>query len=785
MILHYFKHTLRLFSRNGVYSIINLLGLSIGLAVGIIILMIIGHQLSYDRFHRKGKDIFQVSMVDHSEGQTEAFNTIPAAVGPSLWEQFPEILSVTRISAPVGGFLTYGEQTLPLQKISWVDSTFFQTFSFRLLEGNPEQALAVLYGAVLTEKTAAALFGDANPMGQTIRLNNAQQYVVTGIVKDPPAHSHIQFDVLLSFSALYEDRSLYMGWDGGNRYVHYLLMSPSVDWPAFHAKLPAFLYEKINQYIESYGFHYALKFFPLEEVYLKSGHYGNPMMFVYIFGAIAVFILLIAGINFTNLSTAQALRRARETGVRKVAGASRGQLMAQYTGEALLIALGAALIALLLVELVHPFINAMTGMELKILSVDWPPFLPLLVGMVLLTGVLAGSYPAFYLSSFQPVQALRGSASGGRGKAVFSKALVVLQFVISMTLIHTSIVVFRQLDYMYHFDPGMNTRDVLWLRLPSQRAMDSYETLRNEISSLPGVEAIGATSEIPGRWVTSNGYTIDDAKEASMIHVMDIDPGLLDVLGIEVVAGRNFAPGSQTDKTTYLVNETFIRQFGIDDFQAVRVHRDGSRPIIGVVKDFHFASLHHPVKPLILTNDPYQGHRYVLIRINPNNKDQLLAQVQTIWRSLLPGDPFLHGQMGDYLEQSYDLEKQVGQVFSSFTLLLVLIACIGLFGLSSLMIRQRQKEIGLRKLLGAPTWSILKMVTGTYTWLVILANLIAIMPVYFIVRTLLGFYSYSIELNLWWFVLTALGSLLLAWTTVGWQSWSISQTNPAEVIRCE
>ena len=785
MFSHFLKHTFTLFLRNGMYSLINLLGLSTGLAAGIIILLIIGNKLSYDKFHTNGKNIYQVTLIGHSGDQSNASNTIPAAVGPSLWEEFPEISSVTRISAPTPGYLSFGEQAITLERISWADSTFFETFSFEILQGNPFKALTPLYSAVLTENTAASLFGDIDPLGQTIRLNNEEQYIVTGIVKNPPKNSHIQFDALLSFSSLYHDSNLFLDWDGGNRYKNYLVMSPETDWDAFYAKIPDFLYEKINQQIEPYGFRYDLKLYPLNQVYLKSGHYGNPMLFVYIFSAIAALILLIACINFTNLSTAQAIRRARETGVRKVAGATRLQLMAQYTGEAVLISLGAFLIALLLVELANPFINALTGMELKTFTVEWPGFIPVLVAMVLLTGVIAGGYPAFYLSSFKPAQALKGGMKTAKGKGVFSKILLVLQFVISMVLINTSLVIYKQLSYMYRYDTGMQTDHVVWLKLPSQRAMDSYETLRGEILAIAGTEAVGATSEIPGRWVTSNGYRVNGSEQVSMIHVIDIDASLPEVLGLKLADGRTFTRGSEQDRTTYLVNETFIRQFGIDDLQSLRIQRDGNRPVIGVVKDFHFTSLRNPIKPLILTNDPWDGFSYLLMRINPASIQNVLPQVESIWRNLLPGDPFIHGSMNDYIGQSYELEKRVGLVFSSFTVLLLLIACIGLFGLSSLMIKQRQKEIGMRKLLGAPTLSILKMVTSTYTWLVILANIIAIIPVYYIVRTLLGFYSYPISINIGWFILTGAGSLLLAWITVGWQSYKISKTNPADVIRYE
>ena len=785
MFAHLIKHTIRLFFRNGMYSIINLLGLSAGLSVGIIILMIISHQLSFDRFHTKGDHINQLGFVYHSKDQSSSSNTIPAAIGPSLKEAFPEVESVTRVSAPAQAYLSVDETIIVANMVSWADSSFFDTFSFQLLRGNPTNALTELYTVVLTEKTALSLFGDKDPMGQVVRLNNADQYVVTGIVKEPPSNSHIRFDALLSFSTLYEDRSLHMGWDGGNRYMNYVVMAADADMEAFREKLPDFMFEKINERLEPYGVSFELKLFPLQRVYLHSGFYGNPILYIYVFGAIAVFILLIACFNFTNISTAQAIRRARETGIRKVAGATKRQLIIQYLGEALTVTLIAFLIAVVIVEFAQPYLNAMIQMELRLFHIEWDWFVPILVSLFFITGITAGAYPAFYLSSFRPVKVLKGGLSTGRGKATLSMMLVVLQFVISMTLINTSLVIFRQLSYMHDYDLGMDTRDVVWIRLPSQSAKDAYETIRGEVTVLAGVEACGATSEIPGAWITSNGYRVNDDEEVSMIHVLDVDAGFFETLGIEVVEGRHFSQGSITDQTTYLVNETFMRQFNIEDFTTARIHRGGSKPIIGVVDDFHFISLKHPVKPLIITNEPWQGFDYMLVKVNMLNRAEVLNQLEGIWKRMLPGDPFIIGYVDDYLGQAYQLERRVGQLFTSFTGLSLFIACIGLFGLSSLLIRQRQKEIGLRKLLGASTTNVLKLVSSTYTKLVILANLITIIPVYYIVKTMLSHFSYTVTISAWWFVLTGLASLILAWVTVGWQSYQITKTNPAEVIKCE
>jgi putative ABC transport system permease protein len=786
MILHFLKNTLRVFSRNGIYTIINLLGLSIGLTAGILILMFVVHELSYDRFHENGRNTAVVKMVYHTKDYVDGNFTIPAAIGPSLFESFPEVESFTRIRQPGDGFFVYNGNISQAERITWVDSTFFSNFSFRLLRGNPKTALASLYSVVLTEKMAGIIFGDEDPMGKVLRLNNEVPYTVTGIVENPPSNTIIKFNALLSFMTLYEDKNLYMDWDGGNQYLNFVVFSPAVDRHEFHKKLQPFLFERINERYEAFGVRLDLAFEPLRGFYLNNGRLESgisALVAVYIFSTIALLVLLIACFNFTNLSTARAMGRAKETGIRKVAGATRNQLIRQFLAEALLMSLLAFGLALIIIELVNPWYNALIGIELSFYGNQFAWVLPLLFVLVFLTGIFAGAYPAFFLSSFQPVKVLKGGMNSGRGKATFSKALVVFQFMISVALINITWTIYRQLSYMRHHDVGMHTEEVIGIYLPGQVARDAREVLQIEIRSIAGVISCGAASEIPGSGLTSNGYRPEGYEEPVMINVIDVDADFLETMGIEVIQGRNFIRGAASDQTSYLVNETFIKQFNYPNPIGVMVRRDGNRPIIGVVKDFNFSTLHEPVKPLILTNEPWLGFTYLLVRINPANREHVANQLELLWREMLPGEPYISHSVDEYIESAYATEKRFGEIFTWFTLLGLFVACLGLFGLSSYAVQQRKKEIGMRKLLGASTGMVVKMITRSFTWLVLLANFLALIPVILVLRIFLDFYSYAITPGYWMFIITAIGSLVLAWITVAWQSFRAAGTNPAEVIK--
>lgn len=788
MFEHFFRNTYRIFSRNSIYTLINLIGLSVGLTAVILILMYVTHELSYDRFHKKGRNTFLINMIYHTQNYSDDGFTIPAAIGPSLYENFPEVLSFNRFRSPTGAYFTLDDRIHQFENVSWTDSTFFNDFSFTLIRGNPKTALATPYSLVLTEKSAGIIFGDQDPMGKVVRLNNAEQYVVTGIAENPPTNTSFRFDALLSFVTLYEDKSLHMGWDGGNQYYNFITVAPEINWQMFREKLQPFLYEKINKRYEQAGVRVELEFEPIRSFHFLHGRLESGIkisLAVYIFSIIALMVLLIACFNFTNLSTARAMSRARETGIRKVVGATRRQLIFQYLAEAILMSLMAFGFALIIIGLIHPWYNAFIGTELSFYQSPFRFFLPSLFLVVFLAGALAGAYPAFFLSSFQPVKVLKGSIISGRNKTRFSRSLVVLQFMISVALINVTWLIYSQLSYVRRFDPGMKTHDILCIHLPGRQARDGCEVLQNEIRNLAGVLSCGAASEIPGGGVTSNGYRPEGYEEVVMIHVIDIDDAFLETLDIAVVEGRNFLQGSASDRQSYLVNETFVKQFNYPEPIGVKVQRDGNRPIIGVVKDFHFSTLHEPVKPLILSNEPWQGFSYLLVRFNPANRDRIQPQIETLWKAIMPGEPFISRFMDEYLEGSYAAERRFGGLFTWFSVFAILLAALGLFGLSSYAVQQRKKEIGLRKLLGASSRNILKMLTISFILLVLFANILALFPALYLTRLFLDYYSYAVHPGATMFIVTGLGSLLFAWLTVAWQSFRVARTNPAEVLKYE
>ncbi|MFH1120960.1 MAG: ABC transporter permease [Bacteroidota bacterium] len=787
-MVHFLKNTLRIFRRNAVYTFINLTGLSIGLAAGILILLYVFNELSYDRFHRNGNDIYRVNMIFTNPDGSFPSYTIPAAVGPSLATNFPVIRSMARITMPSDGYFTQGETNTEISNVCYADSSFFDIFSFRLIRGNQSDVLNGPGRIVLTLSAARALFGNKDPMGQVLRYNSGGQFTVTGIAEDPPSNSSIQFNALLSFTTLYQDKSLYMDWNGGNQYITYLLTGPGFDINSLEPQLVPFLEEKINRDVRSSGGQYTLRFEPMFDIYLHPFYddgSGGSMSNIRIFSVIALLIILIACFNFTSLSTAKAMRRSRETGIRKVSGASAPMLIRQFLGEAVLMSFLAMLLALLIIELVQPWYNAVTGLSLSLYSINTLWLAGAVLLLVLSTGIIAGAYPAVFLASFNPVTVLKGGTGSVKTRSLIPKILVVLQFAISAGLINCSLVIYSQLNYIRHFNPGFRSGDVLALSLPDEEARRKHEIIGSELLSIPGVRSWTAVSEPPGAGVTSNGYLPDGYKDVVMINVMDTDTGFIHTLGLELVAGRNFESGFPADSNAFLVNQTFASRFGMKNPGAYYVKRDGKHPVIGVVRDFHFNSLHGPVEPLILTMKPWGGYSNLLIHVNAGEKDAIRQQIETRWRKLLPGTPFVCTPLDVLVAGNYSKEKSFAGLFNGFTLLAIVVACLGLFGLSAIILQQRRRELGIRRIMGAGPWSLLLRLTYGYTLLVFIANLIAAIPVWFIMKTWLANFSFGIHLSVISFLITALFTLLLAWMTILWQSWQTARLNPAEVVRYE
>jgi putative ABC transport system permease protein len=785
---HFFKNTYRIFRRNLSYTLINLAGLSIGLAAGILILLYIFNELSFDRFHRNGSEIHRVNMVFVNQDGSFPSYTIPAAVGPSLSMNFPEIQSFTRVTQAQDGYFLYNDKLFEVNDICYADSTFFSNFSFRFLDGDPGKALSNIYQVVLTKSTAGMIFGNEAPIGKVLKFNNKDQFIVTGIADDPPPNSSIRYRALLSFSSLYEDKSLFMDWNGGNQYMTFIRTIKGFNPEALGPRLTPFLEENINHRNKGSGGQYALRFEPLYDIYLRplsDDGSGGSLSNIRIFSAVALLIIIIACFNFTSLSTAKAIRRSRETGIRKVSGASRGMLIAQYLGEALLLSFAALILALLVIELVQPWYNAMTGITLSFYNAGNAWFIVIVFLLVVLTGITAGAYPAFYLASFNPVAVLKGGSGSAKTTGLIPRILVVVQFAISAGLINCLVVMFSQLEYVRNFDPGFRTGNVLALYLPSEVTSQKHSLIGNELLSLPGVKSWTAVSEPPGAGVTSNGYFPEGYRDAVMINVMDVDSGFLKTLGIKLLSGRNFKAGSVADSQAFLVNEAYAKRFRISESAGHTIQRNGKHPVIGIFKNFHFSSLHSPVEPLILTMNPWQGYTYLLIQTDENGTENIRQLIEKRWLDLFPSEPFVCAPLDTVIAGNYSSEKNFARLFTGFTLLALAVACLGLFGLSAVILQQRQRELGIRRILGADPWRLTIRVTSGFTQLVLLANLIAAIPVWLIMKGWLAGFSFAVHITMFTFFATALFTILLAWLTVLWLSFRTARLNPVEVIRYE
>ncbi len=787
-MIHFLKSTFRIFRRNPGHTFINLVGLSIGLASGILILLYVFNEVSYDRFHQKGNEIYRVNMVFINQDGAFYSHTIPAAVGPSLHQNFPDIQSVTRATYPREGYFMKSGALFTIKDIVFADSTFFDNFSFRLLQGNPKYVLNGPGKIVLTQTAAINLFGDSTALGKVLRDNQGTQFVVSGIVEDPPQNSTIIFGALLSFSSLYQDNTLHFDWNGSNQFINYVRTSKDFNLVHYQQLLDPFLDENINNNVKNHGVRFELRFEPLFDIHLHpmspdegSGALGN----IRIFSAIALLIILIASFNFTSLATAKAIRRSREIGIRKVSGASRGALIRQFIGEALLMSFLSLGLALVFIELVQPWYNAVSGISMSLYSSHSLWLVVLVILMVVATGLLAGAYPAFYLSSFNPVKVLKGGSLSVKTKNLIPKILVVLQFAISAGLISCSLVIFSQLRFIRNFDPGFRTNSILTLYLSAGESSSKTEYLGQELLNIPGIKSWTAVSDPPGVWVSSNGYLLEGYKDVVLVHMIETDTNFLNTLGLSLVSGRNFVAGSSNDSSAYMVNETFTRQFAMPNPIGCAVFRSGKHPIIAVVKDFNFSSLHEPVKPLLISMKAEMGHNYLLLDIDPQLFGPINQKVEVAWKKLFPEQPYLSMPLSAMTAEHYQEEQRFGKLFSGFTLLAIVVACLGLFGVSAVILQQRRRNLGIRKILGASPKSLLIKESFNYLKLVLLANLLAVFPVWLIMKEWMANYSYSSGISPFIFFATLIFTLLIAWFTVLWQSRQAAKINLVEVINYE
>ncbi|KPL16028.1 MAG: hypothetical protein AMS26_06185 [Bacteroides sp. SM23_62] len=790
MLRNYLKTAIRNLMRNPLYTLINIFGLSIGITCSLLILIFIKHEFSFDRFHEK-KDYLHRVVFEfvNPEGITMT-PQMTAPVGPAMVEAFPEVVRSTRFSYREDGYFSYQGKAYREEGLYYADSSLFEMFSFELLAGNPNTALAAPYSVVLGEETAQRIFGDSDPIGEAIRWNNRDDLIITGVVKTPPANSHLQFSSLISFSSRYQDRRYYMDWNGGMQYYHYLELVPGADVETLEAKFPDFMYEGINHLLESAGASINASLQPIEKIHLRSGYVAEigptgSMANIYIYAAIAIFILLIACINFMNLTTAMATKRAKEVGMRKVFGAARTNLIRQFLGESIVMSIIGLVIALVLIEILLPAFGNIVSRQLELYQ--WSN-LDLLLGiplLVLLVGTVAGSYPAFYLSAFKPVSVLKGLFKSQKSYSGVRNSLVLIQFAISIVLIICTLVIYAQLGFIRSKDLGFNKDNILILGFTSESFKQQCEQLKESLARIPEVISSSATSEVPGEGFTSNGYRPEGYDRFIMISKVAVDFDYIRTVGLQVINGRDFSEDFSTDREAYLVNEALVRKLDWQDPVGKTIFRGRDHTVIGVVKDFHFAPVHQEIGPLIFDMHPYLGYDYLLVRFRTGNLPGLISDIRKAWEKIDPNEPFEYHFMDDVFGQVYRAEQRMGSMLLYFAILAIVIACMGLFGLALFNTEQRTREIGIRKVFGSSVSGVVLLLSGKFSRWVLLANILAWPVAYLIVREYMQMYAYKINLPVWIFFLSAAGVYVIALLTISLQSYKAGITNPGDALRYE
>jgi putative ABC transport system permease protein len=808
MFKNYFKIALRTLWKSKGFSAINIIGLAIGLATCLLIMLFVHDELSYDRYNKKADRIYRVDGDIKFGGNHFILAVAPDPLGPTLKKDFPQVEQFTRFRVNGGLLIKKGNENVQEEHVVFADSTLFDVFTLPMLDGSPATALQLPNTVVITETMARKYFNTTQAAGKTFIINNRHNYTVTGVIKDIPAQSHFNFDFFVSMSTLAESRN--NNWVSNN-FNTYIVLKEGADPKKLEAQFDALVEKYVGPQImalmsidldefKKSGNYDRLLLTPLTSIHLHSDKVAelganSSIQYVYIFSAIAFFILLIACVNFMNLSTARSSNRAREVGVRKVLGSLKYSLVNQFLTESILISFIALVLALVLAFIMLPYFNQLSAKNIKLNVLASPWLLPVLLMLVLITGLLAGSYPAFYLSSFKPIQVIKGKLAAGFKTSRLRSGLVVFQFAISIILIIATMVIYKQLHFIQSHKPGFN-RDQVMVIHNSTPLGNKAKVFREEVIKLRGVDNATLTGYLPTNgWRNDNPVFADptlDQKRAVSMQTWDVDEQYIPTLGMELVAGRNFSKDFPTDSSGIIINEAALRLLGFTDpiGKPLYFMRDLNKKddvsnlhIIGIVKDFNFSSMRQQVTPLALLLNANNGN--MALRLSSTNLHQLVAQIENKYKNMAPGEPFNYSFMNEDFNNLYRTEQRMGVIAISFSALAILIACLGLFGLAAYAAEQRTKEIGIRKVLGATVSHITAMLSKDFLKLVIVAAVIAFPAAWWFMHSWLQDFAYRTSIPWWVFIMAGIVAALIAVVTVSFQTIKAALSNPVKSLRTE
>ena len=812
MIRNYLKIAFRNMAKYKFISFINLFGLTVGLTCCLLILTYIVHELSYDKYNTKADRIYRVTRsFNNAEGVINLhLGAVAPPFGPLLQNEFPDIEKVTRLLLIGNVPMRYEDKVFNEKDVFYADGNFFSLFDVPLLEGSPQTALSEPFSVLLTEEVAKKYFGDKDPMNKMIRLNNQFNFKVTGIFRPLPDNAHLHPQMMLSFStlkdsAIYGEHNLLTNW-GNNAFYTYLLFPKNYPVKNIEAQFPAFLDKYMNEPGAPASFkpskYTQLYLQRLTDIHLHSHldeeiEENSDSSRVYIFGAIALFILLIACINYMNLSTARSALRAKEIGIRKTAGAIRSEIIFQFLSESVMITWMAILLAIALAWLTLPWLDAVTGQTLSLKAIlQWQILLPLALTPFVI-GILSGLYPALFMSSFQPAKVLKGMFKVGGGNISFRKVLVVTQFSISIILIISTAIVFQQLHYVQQTALGFDKEHMVTLQY-NNGLDNTYEAFRNDLLQNSNIRDAARSSRIPsGRLLDEQGAAMEKGDSLqpvkANIKYLAADHEFIPAYGIPMAAGRNFSRAYATDTTSFILNAAATRSLELptpQDAIGKSFSYGGVKgKVIGVMADFHFESMHQQIVPLILVMPPASqaGNSFnrISVKISGNNITAALSHLEKTWKKFLPQTPFEYTFLDERFDQLYRSEQRQGTLFTAFACIAIFIACLGLFGLSAFTITQRIKEIGVRKVLGASVGNIVGLLSKDFLKLVAIAAVIAFPVAWYAMHNWLQDFAYRVSIQWWIFLAAGFLASVVALVTISFQAIKAALANPVKSLRSE
>lgn len=792
MLKNYLTIAIRNLFRSKETSLINIFGLAIGIASCLLIVLYARFELSYDRFHSNSDNLYRVLTIDEALGVSSNLVgiTLPA-LGPTMKAEIPEVTKSMRMQGAGRSLLDHEEKQLYTENMAYVEPSFFDLFDYKLIEGDTADFNAPRK-AVMTEDMAQRMFGSESPMGKLITVNNGNEYEVVGIMENTPPNSHLQFDFIGSMYPTEQDSNLVQflnSWNSISMVTYVTLNDPNGE-QAVKDKME----EIIRQHDVGENFSVTLQ--KLGDIHLGSndilfdGYNQNKTDgdYVYTMLIVALFVILIAAFNFMNLSTARSVKRAREVGMRKVLGAVRGQLISQFLGESILLCVVSLIFAMGLVSIFGRFLPLPIEENLLIYLLKDPVMLSGMIGGTLLLGILAGIYPAFMLSNFLPAKVLKGSFATSASGIWLRRVLVVSQFAASIAMIIGTFIIYQQLNHIKNADKGFSTEQIITVQLGDNQLRQNYDALKNELKQNSNILDVATVSSMPGSGFGRNGVRPDGTPEDDIwiVSVMNMDENYFELMDMEIVEGRNYSREFSTDpQEGIIINEAFVREVGWESGVGKILHLgNNQRTVIGVVKDFHFASMRHKIEPLMIFFNPNASGQ-IALKLDASQMTASLNAVEAAWKKVNPNHPFEYRFFDEDFGRQYQSDENFGKLIVNFTALAILIACLGLFGLSAYTAEQRTKEMGVRKILGASTGNIVGLLSREFALLILIASVIAAPLAWYAMDDWLQDFVYRINIQWWVFIAAAGLALIIAMFTNAYHALRTARHNPAEILRYE